>query len=141
MRLSVKVYVFYESGKIDCNLIFGLVNFSRFFFNRRLEKWGFWQNYLPFQCLSSVHFKEIMTQFTKMIFFLHSVDANSQAFKMMGFHPLLDFFSDAYWNEPQVIARTLQSYFSFVYYTLRMNSGIQVHHKLQVKFTVITALN
>ena len=57
--------------------------FAQIFFNRNLEKWGFWQSYLPLKCSFSVHSSEIATQWSNMIWeilsvFLDSDGANCQ---------------------------------------------------------------
>ena len=57
--------------------------FAQNFFNRILEKWGFWQSYLPLKCSFSVYFNETATQWSSVILkilsvFLDSDDVNSQ---------------------------------------------------------------
>ena len=60
-----------------------ITEFAQNFFNRMLEKWGFWQSYLSLKCSFLVHFNEIITQCTNMIwkilsFLLDSDSASSQ---------------------------------------------------------------
>ena len=44
-----------------------ITGFAQIFFNRMLEKWGIWQRYLSLKCSFPLHFNEIITQYTEMV--------------------------------------------------------------------------
>ena len=81
-----------------------ITGFVKKFFNRILEKWAFRQSYLPLKCAFSVHFNEIVTQWTILSVFLDSDGENSQitlkndGFFYTIFHWLPDSYRDWHLN-------------------------------------------